>query len=208
MEKLLQNLETPYLSANYLLELFKYYNYPKDKIKNLVKGHDLINVIRGLYLTGVDYKKPYSKEVLAGLIYGPSAISFEFALSYYGLIPERVEVVTSLCFKRNKSFQTPVGNFTYKYISSDKYSVALSYEQTPLGNFFIATPEKAICDLAFFQKLNNSEEAIEYLVDDLRINKEHLMNLSLVLLLEVKKTYSRTSVGHVVDAIMILQNKK
>jgi hypothetical protein len=205
MDKSLQNLETPYLSTDYLLELFKDYDYPKDKIKNLTKAQDLINVVRGIYVTGVDYKKAYSKEVLANLIYGPSVISFEYALSYHGLIPERVEVITSLCFKRNKIFQTPVGNFSYKYISSDKYPVGIHYEQTSLGNFFIATPEKAICDLAFFQKINSEEVAIEYLIDDLRINQDRLMDLKIEKLLELKKVYARSNVGHVVDAIIFFQ---
>lgn len=38
----------------------------------------------------------------AGSIYDPSHISFEFALSYYGLIPEAVYTVTSATFEKRK----------------------------------------------------------------------------------------------------------
>ena len=43
-----------------------------------------------------EIKSPLSREVLANLIYGPSYISLEYGLQHYGLIPERVEIVTSV----------------------------------------------------------------------------------------------------------------
>ena len=46
-------------------------------------------------------------EVLANLIYGPSYVSYEYALTYYGLIPERVFEVTSATTQKNKMFNTP-----------------------------------------------------------------------------------------------------
>ena len=60
---------------------------------------------KGLYIFGKSVAlQPYSKEVLANLIYGPSAISLSYALSYYGLIPERVHIVTSITNNRIKTF--------------------------------------------------------------------------------------------------------
>ena len=55
---------------------------------------------------------PISTEILANLIYGPSSISLDYALYYYGLIPEHVRVVTSITPQRNKIFNTPIGQFT------------------------------------------------------------------------------------------------
>ncbi len=52
-------------------------------------------------------KQPYSREILANLIYGPSCISLEYALQYYGMIPERVEAVTSVTVGRSRKFSTP-----------------------------------------------------------------------------------------------------
>ena len=66
---------------------------------------------RGLYET--DRNAP--AYLLAGSIYGPSYISFEYALSRYGLIPEAVYAVTCATFekKKKKKYETPFGTFTY-----------------------------------------------------------------------------------------------
>jgi hypothetical protein len=207
MEKLILNNHAIYLTNDFLNEIFKNYKYSKDKIKNLVKSNDLIKIVKGLYIPGEDYKKLYSKEVLAGIIYGPSAISLTYALSYYDLIPEKVETITSISFKKNKIFKTPIGFFSYKYIPQQKYPVGLRYEQTELGNFFIAGPEKAICDLAYFEKIISTEAALEYLIDDLRIYESSLLKLDIELLLEIKKIYRKESVTNIVNAILIYQSK-
>ena len=66
------------------------YSNPRDKISRLVKEKVLIRIKKGLYIFGPQFaEKPYSNEILANLLYGPSAISLEYALSYYGLIPEK-----------------------------------------------------------------------------------------------------------------------
>lgn len=206
MISVIQNIDTPYLTTEFLLEKFNDYSYPRDKLKNLVKEKELIHVCQGIYLPGPDYRRSYSKEVLAGIIYGPSVISFEYALSFYDLIPERVETITSLCFKRNKVFQTPIGRFTYQYIAPKKFPIAINYEQTDLGNFFIATPEKALCDLAYFQKIENNNEALEYIIDDLRISEKKLSQINVKMLLELKMGYSKKSVNHLVDSLIKFQN--
>ena len=46
---------------------------------------------------------PLNLEMIANLIYGPSCLSFEYALTRYGLIAERSIVVTSLSYRRYKS---------------------------------------------------------------------------------------------------------
>ena len=207
MISVIQNIDTPYLTTEFLLEKFKNYSYPRDKLKNLVKEKELIHVCQGIYLPGHDYRRSYSKEVLAGIIFGPSVISFEYALSFYDLIPERVETITSLCFKRNKVFQTPLGRFTYQYIAPKKFPIAINYEQTDLGNFFIATPEKALCDLAYFQKIQNNNDALEYIIDDLRISEKKLSQMNVLMLLELKMGYSKKSVNHLVDSLIMFQNK-
>lgn len=183
------------------MDLFGNMASPKMKISDLVSKGELIPIKRGIYLHGKVYKRHYSKLVLAGMIYGPSAISFEYALSYHGLIPERVELIQSICFKRDKIFETPIGNFKYKYISEKLYSLGISYHQTELGNFFMATPEKAICDMAYFEKFVHFSEVEKYLFDSLRIDKSELAKMDLELLNELESTYKRKSVQMIVRAI-------
>lgn len=75
-------------------ELSEYGN-PKTKLGRMVNEGIYTPIIRGLYET--DAKT--SGYLLAGSIYGPSYLSFEFALSYYSMIPEAVHVYTSATFK-------------------------------------------------------------------------------------------------------------
>lgn len=208
MHKELLNTPLPYLTTPYLLTIFSNYKHPRDKIKNMLAQGELLHIKQGLYLLGKDYGRQYSKEVLAGMIYGPSAISFEYALSYHGLIPERVETVTSICFKRNKSYETPVGKFIYKYISTDLYPIGVEYVETANGNFFIARPEKALCDMAYFAKFQSDEEALEYVLNGLRIDESEFKKLNPSLLLQIKKRYKRQSTSHLVDAIIHQQGEE
>ena len=201
----LQDIEYPYVTTDYLLNLYRDYRSPRNKINSLVADKKLIHVRQGLYLLGEDFNKGYSKEVLSGMIYGPSAISFEYALSLHGLIPERVETVTCICFKRNKTFTTPVGTFTYRYISKKLYPIGLVFRETPLGNYFVASKEKALCDMAYGHKFTDEQDAYEYVTESLRIEKEELDKLSPSLLMEIAKAYKRKSVAHLVDGIIIRQ---
>ncbi len=93
------------------------------------------------------------RKVLANLIYGPSYISLEYALQYWGLIPERVETVTSITGKRNKFFTTPLGNFSYRYLHKSKFIQGVLLVKSRFSGlpgeggvetgFFIASAEKA-----------------------------------------------------------------
>ena len=201
MEEKLLKTQSPYLTSDYLQALYGDLQMPKNKIAGLVKKGDLIPVRRGLYLHGKNYERLYSKVVLSGMIYGPSAISFEYALSHYGLIPERVEVITCLCFKRDKKFETPVGNFHYKYISKDLYPEGLEFFQTELGNYFMASAEKALCDMAYFQTITSVKSAEVYLFESMRVDRDEIKKLSLEKLLLLERCYQRKSVGLVVDAL-------
>jgi len=90
---------------------------PRDKITDLLKGDAIIRVKKGLYVFGEKYRRyPYSRELLANLIYGPSYISLDCALAFYGLIPEKVEALTSVTPGRSRRFFTPAGLFTYRQI--------------------------------------------------------------------------------------------
>ena len=93
------------------------YSRPRDKISDLLRKGVIIRVKKGIYIFGEDYRRrPYSREILANLIYGPSYISLEYALHYFGLIPERVEAVTSVTTGRSRRYATPIGLFRYRMI--------------------------------------------------------------------------------------------
>ncbi|MHB0981603.1 MAG: type IV toxin-antitoxin system AbiEi family antitoxin domain-containing protein [Thermoleophilia bacterium] len=85
-------------------------SYPGDKITSLLRRGDIVRVKKGIYVFGRAYaRRPYSRKVLANMLYGPSYVSLDYALQYHGLIPERVEAVTSMTIARARRFVTPVG---------------------------------------------------------------------------------------------------
>ena len=113
----------------YLMDMLQGYRYPRNKIQRLVNSQKLMRLKKGLYLKGTQQDQPVQKALLANLIYGPSYISLEYALSYWGLIPEYVEEVTSITNKRNKVFRTPLGVFSYRYLPAYKFAVAVETRQ-------------------------------------------------------------------------------
>ena len=95
-----------------LLDVLRGYARPRDKISDLLRKGVIVRVKKGLYVFGDDYRdRPFSRELLANLVFGPSYLSLDWALQYYGLIPEKVEAMTSVTTGRSRRFQTPVGLF-------------------------------------------------------------------------------------------------
>ena len=98
-------------TTSMLVEELSSYANPKAKLSRMVDAGECFRISKGLYETD----KNVSAYLLAGSIYGPSYISFEYALSYYGLIPEAVYTVTNATFdkKKKKIYETEFGTFTY-----------------------------------------------------------------------------------------------
>lgn len=180
---------------NQLKAALQDYAHPRGKITTWLSAGELIRVKKGLYVFGPSVARgPYSSEVLANLVYGPSAISLEYALSYYGLIPERVHTLTSVTNKRNKTFQTPVGDFTYRYLNPEKYSIGIQLlSLSHKINILIATPEKALCDYILLSAKNahfRSQKDLEnFLLEDLRIDDDSLKKMDLILLNDITVVY-------------------
>jgi len=182
MEQIRRQIPQEEFDYQTLLHCLKDYERPRDKIRSLLKNKAVIRVKKGLYVFGPDYSRgPFSRELLANLIYGPSYISLDYALSYYGLIPERVETVTSVTCGKNRVFLTPVGRFTYWSIPLDSYRVGIDLIQ--LGerrSFFMATPEKALADKVCHSRgsdIRGVEEFEAYLLGHLRIDPGELLRL-------------------------------
>lgn len=64
---------------------------------------------------------PY--EQIANLLYGPSYIGLEWALSYYNMISEGVYVVASVVSAKSKSFSLSIGTFDYDYLNHRRYFI-------------------------------------------------------------------------------------
>ena len=151
------------------------YANPREKVTTLLRRGDIIRVKKGLYVFGDELRRrPYSRELLANLIYGPSFVSLDSALSFHGLIPERVDALTSVTTKRPKTFDTPIGSFIYRQSPTRPFHIGMDRVEDGEIAFLIATPERALADKARDDRgnaLSNREEAAQYLFDDLRIDE-------------------------------------
>lgn len=197
MLKIRQAAYTEEIDYLFLLNCLSSYKQPRDKITDLLKKEALIRVKKGLYVFGKNYqKRPYSLEVLANLIYGPSYVSFEYALSFYGLIPEAVKLVTSASFKRNKHFDTPVSSFAYQLIPKKVYPIGMKrVSLDEYTHFFMASKEKALADFLAREKPFSSEkELMNYLKEGMRIEEEEFLNLDGSMLGEIAEGYQKTNV--------------
>lgn len=159
-----------------LLEDLQAYGNPSAKLSRMAKAGAIHPIVRGLYETD----KNVSGYLLAGSIYGPSYISFEYALGYYGLIPEAVYAVTSATFEKKKSkrYDTSFGTFTYRDVPSDAFPHGILLMQE--GDYFyrIAEKEKALCDVLYTKPpVHNTKELQAMLLEDLRIDEEELRKL-------------------------------
>ncbi len=81
------------------------YKSPNDKISSMEKSGDLIRLKKGLFVVSPEISNQnISRELAANHLYGPSYVSLESALSFYGLIPEKVYAVRSVTTRLSKEF--------------------------------------------------------------------------------------------------------
>ena len=174
-------------------ELNNYSNKNSKLAREANKGN-LIKIVNGLYETNPNT----SGYLLASSIYGPSYVSFEYALSYYGLIPERVNVITSATLnkKKKKKYNTFFGTFTYRDVPSLAYSESVILKSEDGYSYQIATKEKALCDKLYTLKpIKNYRELEIMLFSDLRIDKEEFLKLNIETIEKLSKLYHSTNVN-------------
>ena len=180
-EELRRRIDREVFDYRQVTDCLRDYAKPRDKIGALLASGFLVRVRKGLYVFGETWRRqPVAREALANLIYGPSYISLEYALGYYGLIPERVETVTSVTTGKARRFQTSFGLFTYRPLSAARYAAGMTLEESGSGSFFIATPEKALADFVWADRRFRPADVVgfaDYLHDDLRIDPARLTAL-------------------------------
>lgn len=172
------------LTRQVILDMLKDYKRPNDKISELIKSGELMPLKKGLYIPGIktDLTGPETF-LIASHLWGPSYVSLESAMSYWGLIPERVYEIKSITMKLSKKFKTPKGRFSYRFMPSPYYSFGIrSIELSPGQVALVALPEKALCDKIITTAglaLRSPAQTRSFLLDDLRIDPEWLRKLNL-----------------------------
>lgn len=130
----------------------------------------LVKVRSGLYTLA---DQPAPDLYLANKLYEPSYISLEFALSFHGVKPETVYVVTSVTTKKTKVFEVLGYTFSYHHIKKKAFT---GYKAIPYRGVtvFMADPEKALVDHLYLELLSgDSLPALLARVFE-RLNKEKI----------------------------------
>ncbi|MFH1457402.1 MAG: hypothetical protein ABIF17_04840 [Patescibacteria group bacterium] len=167
------------------------YETARKFIARQVKKGIYIKLRRGLY---IDKNFIPSTFLIANRVYEPSYVSFEYALMFYGIIPDTVYSVTSATTKSTKEFM--VNNVSYKYLVIKKNAFT-SYEMKR-GNgesYYIATPEKAFVDYLYFVDLG--KKVLYDRIDVSKLNLKRIIECAEYLKREslkqlVKKVYDQS----------------
>jgi predicted transcriptional regulator of viral defense system len=186
----------------YLKGLLQEYKYPRNKISNMLKSGDIISLKSGLYVLSELYRKPLVMEHAANMLYGPSYVSLDYALSYYGLIPEHAYQITSVTSSRKKEYQTALGTFLYRKVKAAYYSIGYTIKEKDDIRYLIATPEKAICDKLYLAPLQKSaDDLAKYLELDLRLDSSQLRSLNKQTLQDLAKAAASKNLNYLLQMV-------
>ncbi|MBQ9230394.1 MAG: hypothetical protein IJ190_04335 [Prevotella sp.] len=171
---------------------------PVEKIRALEKDGQLIRLKRGLYVVSPEVSgKPISAPLCANHIYGPSYVSLQWALRYYGLIPERVHTVTSITTKRSRSFYNPLGNFSYKQVTQRYFPLGVTSTEEDSIFYLIATPEKALCDTIIHDRYLPQQSVRglwQYLEEDIRFDIDALKDFDITIIEQCAQAGRKTEI--------------
>jgi hypothetical protein len=195
-----------------LMSALSEYADPRGKVKSLLRNGSIVRVKKGLYVFGEALRKrPFSRELLANLIYGPSFISLDYALAYHNLIPERVETLTSVTTKRPRRFETPVGLFIYRQAPRRYYHLGMDRVEHGDIAFLIAAPEKALADKIRDDRgnpLRSQSDVAEYIFEDLRIERTDFLQMDAGLLSDMADAAGSRKIGACARLLMRMKADK
>lgn len=188
------------VTTSILRNRYSDYANPLDKIKRDTDSGVLIRINRGIYETD----SSVNPCLLAASILSPSYLSFDYALSHYGLIPEKVFSITSasLGLRKNKTFINKFGRYEYSDIPAEAFSEGLTYLEDGEYIVKIATKEKAICDsLCKWRVVHSIKELKELLFDDKRIDEEEFATCDFKLMVRLASLYKKTNLDLLIKLI-------
>ncbi len=154
---------------------------PEKKVQALEKSGELIRLKRNLYIVSKELSgKEVDARLCANHIYGPSYVSLQWALHYYGMIPEMVYTMTSITTKRSRSFETPIGKFRYMQVAPLYFPIGVECVDNGCVCVLLASPEKALCDTILYDNYvpcQSVKSLATYLEEDIRIDMDLLQEL-------------------------------
>jgi hypothetical protein len=207
LSQAIQSYASQPISHQLVLSLLDGYKRPNDKIHDLIKKGVLQVLRRGLYVLNPSLSVIQPETFLiANHLMGPSYVSLDSALSYHGLIPERVFEISSVTVKHNRKFINVTGVYHYiklplPYYSFGIINVVFNANQSVM----LASPEKALFDKIVTTKgvvFRSISQAYQYLLKNLRMDEEGLKNLNVAeMRLWLDDAPKKTSLAFVIKMI-------
>ncbi len=159
----------------------------KHFLENQVAEGLLTRLKQGSYILRTD---PPSEEETANALYKPSYLSFEYALSKYGVIPESTYSITSATTKATRLFTVDEKAFAYYTIKQEAY-IGYILDKTNTIGILIAEPEKALIDFLYFVAIGHRLKNDRINVS--RLNKDKVLKYA--------KLYGREKVIDLVNEL-------
>lgn len=140
----------PIITLNHIFNITDKAETLKVQLRGWQKKGLVIKLKRGLYILNEnDRKIEPSRLFIANALYSPSYVSTTYALGYFDLIPEKVEVVTSITTKKTAEFTNVFGTFIYQHIKTDLFFGFKEIKDENGYPILIAEPEKAVLDFVY-----------------------------------------------------------
>ena len=146
----------------------------------------IIMVAPGFYVLPVETNDETDLFAIAGRMYTPSFVSLESALSFYGLIPETVLSVTSVCTRKTRRINSPLCTFIYRSVQPE-FFFGYEAKKGRKHRFLMASPERAIVDLLYLRRdISSSEDMLE-----LRFDAETFNGLDPMEILDIADRFNK-----------------
>jgi len=132
------------------LDIKRYANLTDGSVRKIIwrytKKGIFVRLRNNLYMFK---NKKVSMWIIANKVYAPSYISFETALSYYGVIPETVYAITSATTRITRNFSVLNTELIYRKIKKEAFT---GYKPLNIDDeiVYVAELEKALADYLYF----------------------------------------------------------
>lgn len=183
-----------------VLPFYKTRQQAQRQLSDWTREGNLLQLRRGLYA----FPPPYDSEapmrfVIANRLVQPSYISLQMGLSYYGMIPEHVAVMTNVTTNRPQKLENHFGRFFYRHIKSSFFFGFEFKKVTKTQHAFVATPEKALLDLIYLTPFGESEDYIR----ELRLQNLEQINIERLkqFVYQANKPKLARALPHLLDVI-------
>lgn len=171
----------------------------RNQLSRWQKAGRIFVLRKGLCILGkADRKVEPDPLQAANILYEPSYVSLEYALEFYGLIPERVEAMTSVSTLKTARFDNVLGRFIYQHIRPEAFR-GFSRVQHGTAFFLMAEPEKALADYLYLNLPLYTKDTRDALEHSLRL--QNIEGLKVPRLLELGVLFRSKTLLRVLKAV-------